>query len=89
MKSLIKFSILTFVIILTLVRSHVLLGPFGPTLMGLIDILAEFAADYESDKLVKHVSTFPSLSSSLIYRGKIVPLNRATKSKLSVFGDYF
>ena len=37
--------------------SHVLLGPFGPTLMGLIDILAEFAADYESDKLVKHVST--------------------------------
>ena len=35
--------------------SHVLLGPFGPTLMGLIDILAEFAADYESGKLVKHV----------------------------------
>ena len=46
--------------------SHVLLGPFGPTLTGLINILAEFAADYESGKLVKHVSTLSSLSSSLI-----------------------
>ena len=45
--------------------SHVLLGPFGPTLTGLIDILTEFAADYESGKLVKHVSTLPSL----IYQG--------------------
>ena len=45
--------------------SHVLLGPFGPTLTGLIDILTEFAADYMSGKLVKHVSTLPSL----IYQG--------------------
>ena len=64
LKSLIKFCDLDFCNH-TDSGSHVLLGPFGPTLTGLIDILTEFAADYESGKLVKHVSTLPSL----IYQG--------------------